>query len=253
MNHRVILLIAIALLGFSDDKNKGREGNKAYHDKKYEEAAALFREGLAATDQSTDATVRSGLANNLGCALNRMESYEEASAALSEAIQLASNEKELTRSAYNAGNNAFQAQQADRSLTYYRQALLADPSNEDARYNYEFVKRLMNQQQQQSDSDSKQQQPNPQDQQQDQQREEQDQQQEQNEQEQQQDQSGEDSQEEQQQEEEQEQQNEPQEQEEGMSEQQAEQILEALENDEQELMRQVWRMKGKPRAVDKDW
>lgn len=253
MMSRTLILIVIALLGFSDDKNKGREGNKLYHDKKYEESAALFRQGLASTDESTNPRIRSGLANNLGCALNRLQSYEEASAALSEAIQLASDTKDLTRSAYNAGNNAFQAQNPEGSLTYYRQALVADPTNEDARFNYEFVRRLMDQQQQQSDSQGEPQQ-NPQDQQQDeQQQQDQDQQQQEDEQ-QQQDQSGDNSQDEQQQpEDEEEQPAEPEKQEAGMSEQQAEQILQALQNDEKELMREVWRMKGKPRAVDKDW
>ncbi|HUF07765.1 MAG TPA: hypothetical protein VMO47_00480, partial [Rhodothermales bacterium] len=142
MTSRILIFLALALLGFSDDKDKGREGNKRYHDKKYEEAAALFRQGIASAPESTDEKTRAALANNLGCALNRLESYEEASAAFSEAIQLASNDKELTRSAYNAGNNAFQAQDPERSLTYYREALLADQANEDARFNYEFVKRF---------------------------------------------------------------------------------------------------------------
>ena len=249
--NRILIFLALTLLGFSDDKDKGREGNKRYHDKKYEEAAGLFRQGIALAAESTDEKTRAALANNLGCALNRLQSYEEASAAFSEAIQLASNNKELTRSAYNAGNNAFQAQDPERSLTYYREALLADPANEDARFNYEFVKRFMDQQQQSGGEGDPQQ--NPQDQPQQDQQQEQDQQQ-QEEDQQQQEQNGENSQQEQEQsEEEQEQQSQPEEQEPGMSEEQAEQILQALHNDEQDLMRQVWRMKGKPRAVDKDW
>jgi tetratricopeptide (TPR) repeat protein len=249
---RTLILFVIVLLGFSDDTDKGRKGNKRYHEKKFEEAATLFRQGLTSTDGETDPKIRSGLANNLGCSLNRLGSYEEASAALSEAIQLAPTKGELARSAYNAGNNAFQAQDPQRSLTYYRQALLADPTNEDARFNYEFVRRMMEQQQQSGGEGDPQQ--NPQEQQQDQQQQEQEQQQN----EQQQDQSGENSQQQDQQQQEQNQDQEPQpseprEEDAQMSEEQAEQILQALQNDEEELMRQVWRMKGKPRTVEKDW
>lgn len=248
MTTHVVLLLLIAALGFGDDKDKGRQGNKRYHEKQFQEAATLFREGLASTDESSNPVIRGGLANNLGCALNRTEAYEEASQAFSQAIQLATNEQELTRSTYNAGNNAFQAGNPQGSLQYYRQALLADAANEDARFNYEFVRRLMQQQQDQQGEGGEQQE-NPQDQQQEPQPSDEEQQDE----EQEQDQQGDNSENQQQESDDEQPQPEPKEQEGGMSEEQAEQILQALQNDEEELMRQVWRMKGKPRSVDKDW
>lgn len=252
---RFLILLLIAAIGFGDNTDKGRKGNKRYHEKKYEEAATLFREGLEASDESTDVKVRSGLANNLGCALNRTESYEEATKAFSEAIQLASTEKELTRSAYNAGNNAFQAQDPQKSLEYYKQSMIADPTNEDARFNYEFVRRMMQQQKQSGGKGDKQQKQD--EQKQDEQKDDQQQQDDEQKQDDQQqdDQKDGKSDDQKQQEEEQQKEQEQQEQqdEQGMSKEQAQQILKALQNDEEELMRQVWRMKGKPRTVDKDW
>ena len=242
-----ILIIIILLSAFvTDDRDKGRKGNKSYHDKKYEEAARLFREGIAELKESSETAVRTGLHNNLGAALNRLQSYEEAAAAFAKAIETAETEADLSRAAYNAGNTAFQGLDLRRALDYYRHALLADPQNEDARFNYEFVRRMLEDQKQQGGSGENQQ---PDQQQQDQQQQNQDleQQQDQEQQEQQQQQND---QQEQQQEQEQEQEQEPTEE---MTQEQAEQILQALQNDEQELMRQVWRMRGKPRPVEKDW
>lgn len=247
---RFLILLLIAAIGLGDNTDKGRKGNKRYHEKKYEEAATLFREGLEASDESTDAKLRSGLANNLGCALNRTESYEEATKAFSEAIQLASTEEELTRSAYNAGNNAFQAQDPQKSLEYYKQSMIADPTNDNARFNYEFVRRMMQQQKQDGGKGDKQQK---QDQQNDDQQQQQDDEQKQDDQQQQDDQKGGKSDDQQQQPEDEQQKESEQQEEQGMSKEQAQQILKALQNDEEELMRQVWRMKGKPRTVDKDW
>ena len=247
-----IVLLA-SILGFADDKDKGRKGNKQYHEKNYELAAGLFREGLVETDDSSDPEVRTGLANNLGCALNRLESYDEAAAAFAQSIQLASNDMERSRGAYNAGNNAFQAQDPEKSLDYFRQALMADPTSENARFNYEFVRRMMEQQQESGgEGDPKE---NPQDQeQQDQEQEQGDQEQDEQEGDQEQEPQQEQNEEQQQEEGEDEQkQGEPEERKQEMSEEQAEQILQALQNDEEELMRQVWRMKGKPRNVEKDW
>ena len=253
MNRMLVLVMLLALFA-ADDRGKGREGNKRYHEKKYEEAARLFREGIAEMTESTKAAIRTGLFNNLGSALNRLESYEQASAAFASAIETAETDHDLARASYNAGNTAFQAQDPQRALDLYRNALLAEPGNESARFNYEFVRRLLESQKQQGDSGQNQQQqqdPN-QDQQQEQQDQDQQQEQEEDQQQQDQQQQGQDEQQRQEQEQEQEQQPQPDPSEE-MTQEQAEQILQALQNDEEELMRQVWRMRGKPRSVEKDW
>lgn len=249
MTRIFVIIIILAAFG-ADDRDKGRKGNKRYDDRKYQEAARLYREGIAALNKSTEPAVRTGLFNNLGAALNRLESFDESAASFTRAIETAESEHDLSRASYNAGNTAFQAQDPQGALDYYRNALLADPENADARYNYEFVKRSMESQKQSSDSGDKQQQQQDQDQDQ-----EQDQEQQQSEDEQPPDQKENQERRQEPDDEPQEQnpdQEEP-EQREEMTEEQAEQILEALQNDEQELLRQVWRMKGKPRSVEKDW
>lgn len=249
----VILMFAVLVAG---DGDKGRKGNKRYHEKKYQEAASLYKEGIAEMKESTKPAIRTGLFNNLGSAFNRLESYEEAEQAFAQAIATAGSKTDLTRATYNAGNTSFQAQDPQRALELYRKALIADPNNQNARFNYEFVRRLIESQKQQSNNQSNQQQQQNQDQdQQNQQDQEQkkDDQEEQQDQDQQQQQQQQNQDEDQQQQEEEQDSEQQQEEKEEMTKEQAEQILKALQNDEEELMRQVWRMKGKPRSVEKDW
>ena len=243
---RILVIIMILAAFGSDDRDKGRKGNKRYHDKKYQEAARLYKEGVAELKESTKPAIRTGLFNNLGAALNRLESFEEAAASFTQAIETAGSETDLSRAAYNAGNTAFQSQDPQQALDYFRNALLADPQNEDARFNYEFVRRLLESEKESGDSGDNQQQQQQDQNQEQQQNDNEEQQEEQEEQEQQ---SGD----EQEQEDEQEREQQEPEQREEMTKEQAEQILDALQNDEQELMREVWRMKGKPRSVEKDW
>jgi len=244
---RTLIAILLVATFMSDDRDKGRKGNKAYHEKKYEEAARLFREGIAELIETSDPATRSGLYNNLGAALNRLELYDEAGPAFDQAVEASASSFDLARAAYNAGNTAFQAQDPQRALDYFRNALLADPENEDARFNYEFVRKLIEEQKQSGGSGDQQQQQEQQDEnkeQQDQENEDQQQNQEQQEQQNQEQEPGDEQQENDQ---------EREEQRDNMTPEQAEQILQALQNDEEELMRQVWRMKGKPRSVEKDW
>lgn len=247
MTRIFIFIIMLTAFG-ADDRDKGRKGNERYNDKKYQEATRLYQEGIAELNKSTKPAIRTGLFNNLGAALYRLESFDESAASFARAIETAESRHDLSRASYNAGNTAFQAQDPQGALDYYRNALLVDPENEDARYNYEFVIRLMESQKQSGDSGDKQQQQQLQDQ-------DQDQDQDQSEDEQQPDQK--ENQEQRQNPDDEQQEHDPSpeepEQREEMTEEQAEQILEALQNDEQELMRQVWRMKGKPRSVEKDW
>ena len=239
-----ILLMAAAWPGGDDPDAKGREGNRQYAAGAYAAAEAAYRAGLAAyAERAPDATAYA-LLNNLGATLYRQEQFDEAADAFAQALDLAPAAADVARTAYNAGNTAFYRQNLDAALDFYRRALLADPENQDAKFNYEFVKRLQDQQQQQQgggESDEQQdQEQNPQDQ--------------ENEGDQQQQQDPSEGANEPQQQDPQEQSAQPQPQQtEQLSRQQAERILQALEDDEQQLLREIQKMKGRPRRVEKDW
>ncbi len=264
-------------------KQDGRRGNDLYREEAYPDAAAAYAGGIATLSDDAGPHVRYGLHNNLGAALLKAGNAESAREAFEQALMEARETGEamdLARSAYNAGNAAFAAEDLESALAQYRRSLLRNPDNEDARFNYEFVKRQLEQQEQQ---EQQQQQQQDQDQDQDQEQEQEQDQQESN------DENSENDQNEPQQDEneentpqdeqnEQDEQNPPEEQpgdneqqpdespqdqtqepqnppsrEQPLSEAQAERILEALEQEEGNLLRELQRTPTRPHRVEKDW
>ena len=227
MKQLLVLVIAVLLFGPGDGKKKGRQGNALYGQEQYEEAMAAYQEGVGAVQEDGPGAVHSGLLNNLGAALYRTGDMEQAGIAFSSAATMALAPEDLVRASYNAGNAAFKAEQLEQALEHYRRALLNDPSNVDAKFNYEFVKRQLEEQQQNQE-------------QQDQQNENQENQENENNQDQQDQQDQEGEQDEQQQEQDQQQQQQEQQEREDptkLSEEEAQRILQALENEEEQLLR----------------
>ncbi len=247
-------------------KRDGRRGNDLYGQEAYADAAAAYAGGLAILSNDAEPHLRYGLRNNLGAALLKSGNAESARQAFDQAIAEAGEtgeEIDLSRSAYNAGNAAFATQDLEGALTYYRHSLLRNPDNADARFNYEFVKRRIEEQEQQEQQNRQQQ-----DQNQDQQEsgnessnnDQNEPQQDENEsQEQQNGQNEQQSENEQQQNEspqEQKQEQEPQNRQTGeqqLSQAQAERILQALEQEEGNLLREIQRTESRPHRVEKDW
>ena len=129
----------------ADGRSEGRRGNDAYREGSYEEAAGAYLKGLAETDED-DRLIQFGLLNNLGAAQYRLQKPSEAVEAFERATFAAAAPEAQARASYNAGNAAFKADDLERALHHYRRALLNDPDNEDAKYNFEFVKRRLQQQ-----------------------------------------------------------------------------------------------------------
>lgn len=256
MKYTILLVMALLMLGPGDGKKKGRQGNAQYVQEQYEEAAATYRDGITSVQENGPGAVHSGLLNNLGAALYRSGDAEQAGIAFATAARMAMSPEDLVRANYNAGNAAFDTQQLEQSLEHYRRALLNDPSNADAKFNYEFVKRkLEEQQQQQQQQDQQEQNEDNQEQNENEQQNQDGEQNEEQQDEQQQDQQQQNSDEQSQQEQDQQQQEQEQQQEDPtqLSEEEAQRILQALENEEEQLLRQVQKMKTRPRRVEKDW
>ncbi len=143
-----IILVAFGLSGIIDPAaRKGRKGNKHVERQEYAQAVIAYRQGLRYADE-TDARVRAGLYHNLGVALYRQKEMEEAYRQFQWALQEAPEERMQAHIAYNAGNAAYRLGRAEDALRYYREALLRNPFDEQARFNYEFVRRKLQQQKQ---------------------------------------------------------------------------------------------------------
>lgn len=141
------------LLGTDDGAEEGRRGNTLYEAGDYAAAASAYRAGIDRYDTEAAGALYVGLWNNLGVALNRQEQYEDAAAAFRRAAGAAGDPSLRARALYNAGNNAVAQDELESALDLYRQALIADATYSDARFNYEYLKReLAARQQQQSAS-----------------------------------------------------------------------------------------------------
>jgi Ca-activated chloride channel homolog len=269
MKQLVIIFVVIAGVGgginkIAESNRLKKEAAQAVSDENYEQAINCYR-ALIDTLGINDEQVLMNMAN----ALYRTNDTTSARRYYN---KLALADPENIRSqAYNQlGVINKQSNKLEESLLSFKNALLADPTNEEARYNYELVKKLkqqQDQQQQQQNNQQNDQQGKNQDQQQSESDEEQQQQdQEKQEQEQQQN-NGEQEQSEQEQEQEEQQENKEQESQEtpppsleerlsemDMSIENARMILEAMRNNEIQYIQQNVRKPTKPRDRNKpDW
>ncbi len=146
-----LLFIALFLFIVPAGADEGRRANALYGEDEFESAAALYREGL---DRSEDGATRSALLNNLGCALYEQEEFGEAQTAFEAALEAALTPEVQARAAYNAGNAIAQQQNLEAALGFYRRALLAKPDHFDAKFNYEYFKRQLQDSSQQPDSET---------------------------------------------------------------------------------------------------
>ncbi|GAB4180453.1 MAG: hypothetical protein Kow00108_16860 [Calditrichia bacterium] len=126
----------------ADVWNTTRKGIEAYKNKNYELSAKYFEEALK--ENPSDNT----LYYNLGTALAASDKAEDAIKLLKKASRDAKPEiKE--KAFYNLGNAFFNQQKYKEALQAYREALKIDPSDKDAKYNYELTRNKLKEQQQQ--------------------------------------------------------------------------------------------------------
>jgi len=248
MRHPITyIIVCICLSVISASGQSGRtlvnDGNKLYEDKKYDEALPNYKEALG--KRVPEDIVR----YDLGNVYYRKDNYDMAEKELEAAIN--SNDPDMqTRGYFNRGNARFQQQEFDKSIGDYIEVLKHNPDDVGAKINLELARRMLQlqQQQQQSGQDSTQQQKQKQQAQQDSTQQNQ----------QQQPSKPDSTQQDQQQQQEQEQQKERQSQtaepKGELSQQEAEKLLNALQNDEKDVLREMLqRQISETQPRGKDW
>jgi Tfp pilus assembly protein PilF len=139
-----LVLLLFGLFG-DDGAERGRAGNTLYEQGQYAAAETEYRDGLSVHEDTTDA-VYAALQNNLGATLHRQQRFSEARSAFQRAVRTAPTEDDRVRALFNAGTAAAGMGKLETALAEYRQVLLMDPTHEEARYNYEYLKRQLAQQ-----------------------------------------------------------------------------------------------------------
>src|SRR5690554_5282366 len=231
INYSMLLLLLTAAASNTaaqEERPHVRRGVALLEQERFAEAEAEFRSALQLKPSSFEA------AYNLGTALFRQEKYDEALQQLQATTPFANDDKQRLASLFhNLGNSYLFGQNIDQSIEAYKQALRHNPLDDETRYNLIAAMKLKDEQEEQEEE------------QQDQQEQEQQEQQEQEQQE----------QEQQEQEQEQQDQQQQQQQEsEGISRENAERLLQALEEDEKELLEKMNQNREKqPVRIEKNW
>lgn len=121
-----------------------RKGNRQYERKEYERSVESYEKALSHNATSFEAQY------DLASALVRTERYDAAEKLLS-TLSLDTLRSDIERGevAYNLGNTQFAQQKYKEALESFRQAMRLNPDDQEAKYNYAYTKRLLQEQEQQ--------------------------------------------------------------------------------------------------------
>ena len=132
-----------------------RKGNRQFKREQFEKSVDSYQRALQHDSTSFEAKY------DLASALYRTERYEKAEKTLLGIVNdTTRTELERGEVAYNLGNTQFAQQKYKEALSSYRQAMRCNPNDEDAKFNYAFTKRLIQQQEQQQQQNQDQNQDN---------------------------------------------------------------------------------------------
>ena len=111
--------------------------DELYRQGRYEDAEKAYAK--ADMDHPKDIRFR----YNRGCAAFQNGQYKEADAAFSSVMRRATDGNVRFRAAYNLGNTAYKQEDYASAAEYFKAALTANPTSEDARYNLELSLRAI--------------------------------------------------------------------------------------------------------------
>ena len=114
--------------------------DELYKQGRFEEAEKSY--ALLDMDHPKDIRYR----YNRGCAAYQKGDPQGAVAAFSSVLRRTKDKDVMFRSAYNLGNTAYKQGDFESAVSYYKQSILYNPSNGDARYNLELALRALEKQ-----------------------------------------------------------------------------------------------------------
>lgn len=165
---KILLLVLLGLLVTASALNDARKANEAFRNGDYETAVQLYRSAIS--QQPDDAR----LYYNLGTALSKLGRGEEAMEAYAQFRDRTDDPRERAMADYNAGTMLSENEMYEEAAQFFRNALIQNPDDDDARHNYEMALRRQQQQEQEQQQQEQDQQDGEGDQDQDQQQDQQD-------------------------------------------------------------------------------
>ncbi len=147
---KFLLCIMLALVSVSAmaqiDKADVRRGNRKFKKDKFKEAELEYRR--AAVKDSTSMAAQ----YNLASSLYRQGDYEAAG----KALETVADETAPAQVHFNAGDVALQKQDYASAVSAFREALLRDPADLEAKENYIYAKKMLENQQNQGGGENNQ-------------------------------------------------------------------------------------------------
>ena len=151
MGKRLIFMMIFALVASCvmaqnmPERSLVRKGNRQFGRERYERSVDSYTRALEAAPRCFEAGY------NLSNALFRSERYDKAEQTLKNfVVDSTRTEVERAEAYYNLGNTQFMQQKLKEALESYRNSLRLNPDDMEAKYNYAYTKRLLEQQQQQN-------------------------------------------------------------------------------------------------------
>lgn len=145
------ILTIVALLSLTEvvaqrmpERSLVRRGNRHYDKERYERSVELYGDALKCDSTSFEAKY------DLASALCRTERYDSAEKTLAPLLN-DTLRSDLDRAdvAYNLGNMQFAQQKYREALQSYRLAMRLNPEDQEAKYNYAYTKRMIQEQENQ--------------------------------------------------------------------------------------------------------
>ena len=117
-----------------------RKGNRQYNKGNYEQSIGRYEQALQAAPGQFEAIY------NLGNALYKAERFDRAEQTMQQAAADSLRaDTERAEAFYNLSNAQFKQQKYQEALESYKQSLRLNPSDMEAKYNYAYTKRLLDQ------------------------------------------------------------------------------------------------------------
>lgn len=153
----ILLLLPLLPSSAQDDRRDVRRGNRQFRKENYRAAEIDYRKAVLKDSTSLKAQY------NLASALYREQDYDSAAKALETVGEAGEGSSDYH---FNAGDIALARQDYQAAVEYFRQSLLLNPSDLEAKENYTYAKKMLeNRQNQQNQDQQNQQNRNQQDQQ----------------------------------------------------------------------------------------
>ena len=155
---RLIYILLLALLSVNAagqiDKHDVRRGNRDYKKENYKEAEIEYRKAIVKDSLSVAANY------NLAADLYRQNNSQEAQKVLDRIKEVAPASENASDYYYNLGDIAIANQDWQTAVTAFEESLLRNPADLDAKENYIYAKKKLQQQQQQQNQQNNQNQNN---------------------------------------------------------------------------------------------